>query len=55
MSIFAEHNVNVMDMVNKSRGDLAYNILDLAARPGDDLVRAIGENEHVKRVRIIPG
>ncbi len=55
LSIFAEHNVNVMDMVNKSRGDLAYNILDLAARPGDDLVRAIGENEHVKRVRIIPG
>lgn len=55
LSIFAEHNVNVMDMVNKSRGELAYNILDLAARPGDDLVQAIGRTRHVKRVRIIPG
>lgn len=55
LSILAVQNVNVMDMVNKSRGDLAYNILDLAARPGDDVVRAIAESEHVKRVRIIPG
>lgn len=55
LSIFADHNVNVMDMVNKSRGELAYNILDLAARPGDDVVQAIGGTKHVKRVRVIPG
>ena len=28
-SLLAEHNINIADMLNKSKGDLAYNIIDI--------------------------
>ncbi len=54
MTLFAESNVNVIDMVNKSRGDLAYNIVDVADAPSDDIVAAIRAVEDVINVRVIP-
>lgn len=54
LSIFAEHNVNVIDMMNKSREDVAYNILDVAEQPTDDLLEKLNAVEHVIRVRVIP-
>ncbi|RLU01403.1 MAG: 3-phosphoglycerate dehydrogenase, partial [Ketobacter sp.] len=33
LSIFTANNVNVIDMMNKSRGDVAYNILDVESAP----------------------
>lgn len=53
LSIFADHNVNVIDMVNKSRGDVAYNILDLASAPTPEALAAIKAVEHVIAVRVI--
>lgn len=53
LSILAEHNVNVIDMVNKSRGDLAYNIIDVEKLDNHDVVNAIGDIEQVTRVRLI--
>lgn len=53
LSIFAEHNVNVIDMVNKSRNDVAYNILDLATPPTDNVLAAIEAVEHVIAVRVV--
>ncbi len=53
LSIFADNNVNVVDMVNKSRNDVAYNILDLASRPGDELIDQIRAVEHVVSLRVI--
>jgi D-3-phosphoglycerate dehydrogenase len=53
LSIFKELNVNVIDMVNKSRGDLAYTIIDLAEKPTAQVVAAVAAVEHVIRVRII--
>lgn len=53
LNIFKELDVNVIDMVNKSRGDLAYNIIDLASPPSDDVLKAIADIEHVIRVRVI--
>ncbi|NNL56813.1 MAG: 3-phosphoglycerate dehydrogenase, partial [Pseudomonadales bacterium] len=32
-SILAEHEINVIDLLNKSRGDIAYNILDVEKKP----------------------
>jgi len=53
LSVFAEHNVNVLDMVNKSRNDVAYNILDLAAKPEDAVIDALKAVEHVVSLRVL--
>ena len=53
LSVLAEAQVNVIDMTNRSRGDLAYNILDVETRPSDEVIAAIGKVEHVIRVRAI--
>lgn len=54
LSVFAEHNVNVIDMMNKSRGDVAYNIMDLAESPSEAVLNSIKAVDHVIRVRVIP-
>ncbi|HEY7774660.1 MAG TPA: phosphoglycerate dehydrogenase [Marinagarivorans sp.] len=53
LSIFKELDVNVIDMVNKSRGDLAYNIIDLAEMPTPEVVAAVQAVDHVIRVRVV--
>lgn len=53
LSIFAENDVNVIDMVNKSRGDVAYNILDFDARPSDAVIDALKGVEHVISLRVL--
>jgi D-3-phosphoglycerate dehydrogenase len=39
LSVLAEHKVNVVDMMNKSRGELAFNIIDVESRPDDAVLR----------------
>ncbi|BFM20192.1 phosphoglycerate dehydrogenase [Gilvimarinus japonicus] len=53
LSVLADNSVNVVDMVNKSRGDIAYNIIDVEQAPADDVVAAIKAVEHVITVRVI--
>ncbi len=53
LGVLAERKVNVLDMVNKSRGELAFNIIDVEGAPGADVVTAIEAVEHVIRVRVI--
>ncbi len=53
LSVLADHKVNVIDMINKSRGELAFNIIDVQTRPGEDVASAISAVEHVIRVRVI--
>jgi len=53
LSVLADHKVNVIDMVNKSRGDMAYNIIDLEQAPSAAVVEALGKVEHVIAVRVI--
>ena len=33
MSVLADANINVIDMLNKSRDDVAYNLIDIAVEP----------------------
>lgn len=54
LSVFTEHDVNVVDMMNKSRNNVAYNIIDVADAPSDAVIAAIKAVEHVIRVRVIP-
>src|SRR5690606_369837 len=53
LSVLADHKVNVVDMVNKSRGDVAYNIIDVEQAPTTAVVEALDKVEHVIAVRII--
>ena len=41
LGVIAKHKFNVADLVNKSRGELAYSILDLDAAPNEALIAEI--------------
>lgn len=53
LSIFAEHNLNVTDMMNKSRENVAYNILDFSEKPSDAVIEAVKAVEHVISLRVL--
>ena len=53
LSVLADKQVNVVDMVNKSRGELAYNIIDVQGVPEAHALSAIEAVEHVIRVRML--
>jgi len=53
LSVLAEHQVNVIDMMNKSRAELAFNIVDVEHQPSAAVVAAIEATAHVIRVRVI--
>lgn len=53
LSVLADNNINVIDMMNRSRGDLAYNILDVEQMQNGEIVDEIAKIEHVKSVRLI--
>ncbi|MBK7001311.1 MAG: phosphoglycerate dehydrogenase [Rhodoferax sp.] len=53
LSVLASSQVNVIDMVNKSRAELAYNIIDVENKPSDAVIEAIAGTKHVIRVRLI--
>ena len=53
LSILAQHKVNVIDMMNKSRAELAFNVIDVEQAPSAAVVAAIESVEHVIRVRVI--
>lgn len=52
LSILADRNINVVDMLNKSRDDVAYNLIDIESVPDEELVQAIVSIEGVINVRI---
>lgn len=53
LSLLAESKVNVQDMLNKSRNNIAYNILDVEQKPSVELLAQIKEVEHVINVRAL--
>ena len=53
LSVLAEHKVNVIDMMNKSRGELAFNIIDVERKPDAAAMAAIQSTAHVIRVRVL--
>jgi len=53
LSVLAEKKVNVVDMSNKSRGEMAYNIIDVDAEVDASVVEAVESVEHVNSVRLI--
>ena len=53
LSVLADHDINVIDMVNKSLGDMAYNIIDIESEPTSDIIDAIASAEGVMHVRVV--
>lgn len=50
----AEKSINIEDMINKHRGEVAYNIIDVAGTLDQTVVDKVAGIEGVVRVRIIP-
>lgn len=51
LGTLADRNINVIDLVNKSRGEIAYNIIDLETEPGPNALQEIRDAEGVIHVR----
>ncbi len=52
-SILAKHNINISDLLNKSRGEIAYNIIDVNGDVTQDLIDELEAIDGVIRVRVI--
>ena len=52
-TLLANHDMNVVDLLNKSRGDVAYNLIDLGDAPPAGLLDAIRAVDDVVSVRVI--
>ena len=55
LSILADRNINVVDMLNKSREDVAYNLIDIQAEPSLELVEEVLAIDGVINVRVFQG
>lgn len=53
LSVLADQDINVIDMLNKSRNDIAYNLIDLESTPSQAAVDAISNIEHVIKVTVL--
>jgi len=51
--LMAENQLNIADMINKSRGNLAYNIIDVEGEINGDLAKKISATEGVIGVRVL--
>ena len=49
----AKENINISDMMNRSKGEYAYTMLDLDDTPSQAVVEALNKIEGVLRVRVI--
>jgi D-3-phosphoglycerate dehydrogenase len=52
-SIFVKYNINIIDMINKSKGEYAYNIIDVKGKIVDDLIKEIADFDGIIKVRLI--
>lgn len=52
---FGEKGINISDMTNKSRGEVAYTMLDVEEKPSQEIISALEKIKGVFRVRIVKG
>ena len=51
--ILANHKINIADMLNKSQGNYAYNIIDVDDNFNDTVLKEITEIKDIIMVRVI--
>ena len=49
----AKHNLNIADLLNKSRGDIAYTLVDIDSAVGEAVVAEIAAIQGVLKLRVI--
>lgn len=47
LAVFAENDINVIDILNKSRHEIAYNLVDIDKAPTDELLNTLRKIEGV--------
>ncbi len=52
-AICAEQGINIENMTSKSRGDVAYTMLDVSGKPEDTSVQILKDMADVMRVRVL--
>jgi len=50
-TVLADNKLNIIDMVNKSRGDIAYNVIDLETKPPEKVLLELSALDDVISVR----
>ncbi len=53
LAVFAENNINVLDMMNKSREDVAYTIMDLETKPSGSVLESLKNLKYINHLRVI--
>ncbi len=52
-SVLADEDINIADMLNRHRGDIAYNIIDIDGEITDDQVQKIRDIDGIIMVRLL--
>ena len=52
-SITRHNNLNILNMVNKSKGEIAYNVIDTDVEPSKSVEEGLSNLDGVINVRII--
>ena len=50
---FGENGINISNMMNKSRGEVAYTMIDVETAPNADIIERLQAIEGVFRVRVV--
>jgi D-3-phosphoglycerate dehydrogenase len=53
-TLLGEYGLNIDEMLNKNRGEVAYNIIDVSDEVPEELVEKLRQVDGVVAVRIIP-
>lgn len=54
-ALFGEKGINITEMTNKSKGDVAYTMLDTEQIPTAEIIEALNKIDGVFRTRIVKG
>lgn len=52
-ALFGDNGINISDMTNKSKGDVAYTMLDVEERPSEEIIETLRSIPGVIRVRVV--
>lgn len=52
-ALFGESGINISDMMNKSRGEVAYTVLDIETAASEDIITKLNAIDGVFRVRVV--
>ena len=50
-TILAENNINIVELINKSRDEISYNVIDLETKPSEKVIADLEALENVINVR----